>query len=67
MCHLYSMFIYYKWMSVPTGEGSVQTEAEREREAEGREKGREGGVLGQQYHPDVSHRTRCQQPSNITH
>lgn len=29
--------------------------------------GRNWNVLGQQHHPKVSHRTHCQQPSNITH
>lgn len=54
--------------------GRVQSK-QKQREAledRGRGEGKEGGgeyrdVLGQQYHPDVSHRTHCQQPSNITH
>lgn len=46
-----------------TDEAAPENEAEAEKEDE-------GGcwdVLGQQQHPDVSHRTRCQQTSNITH
>lgn len=56
----------------------VQTEAAKESGSEkgkrkecrhcgGRQGWEEGDMLGQQYHPDVSHRTYCQQTSNITH
>lgn len=55
VCHLYSVFTYYYQMSLCTGEGTVQTRAERGEEK--RDGTIEGGVgeywdmLGQQYHP----------------
>lgn len=49
--------------------GSENREKKRSvgRQRGGRRGWEEGDLLGQQYHPDVSHGTYCQQTSNITH